>query len=476
MEGAENRIEQTSTPKSLAEMVKVKISRDKMEATMELFLEGDVRITYEELRGILEENRITYGLDEELLREVAANPYLFVSEPLVIARGTPPIPGKDGQIEFLVQSSGKKGPQEREDGSVDFYNVLQLLNVKKGQLLAKKIPPVKGTPGRNVSGDEVPAKEGKEARFQIGKNVLLDQEKKHAYAATEGQVSITENGKLNVLSVFEVKGDVDFSVGNIDFVGNVVVHGNVHPGFTIKAGGDIRIAGSVESATLQANGSIEIRGGIIGHHKGTVTAGVDVKAGFIQNAIVEAENDIVVSQVIMHSQVSAGHDVICKATKGLIVGGTIRAGEKVIAKIIGNAINTTTIIEVGANPALRDELQQLKKDIKQLTESVEKSDQGLRFLDQLALQGKLTPEKRAMQIKFTNAKLLAEKKLSQAKAKKSEIEEKLDGMEKARVECQGVIYSGTKLVFGNAIRFIKENHSKVVFLLAEDGQITSTLL
>jgi uncharacterized protein (DUF342 family) len=476
MEESENRVEQTSTPKSLAEMVKVKISRDKMEATMELFLEGDVRITYEELRGILEKNGITYGLDEELLREVAASPYLFVSEPLVIARGTPPIPGKDGRIELLVQSSGKKGPQEREDGSVDFYNVLQLLNVEKGQLLAKKIPPVKGTPGMNVSGDEVPAKEGKEARFQIGKNVLLDQEKTHAYAATEGQVSITENGKLNVLSVFEVKGDVDFSVGNIDFVGSVVVHGNVHPGFTIKAGGDIRIAGSVESATLQANGSIEIRGGIIGHHKGTVTAGVDVKAGFIQNAVVKAENDIIVSQVIMHSQVSAGHDVICKATKGLIVGGAVRAGEKVIAKIIGNAINTMTIIEVGANPALRDELQQLKKEIKQLTESIEKSDQGLRFLDQLALQGKLTPEKRAMQIKFTNAKLLAEKKLSQAKAKKNEIEEKLDGMEKARVECQGVIYSGTKLVFGKAIRFIKENHSKAAFLLAEDGQITSTLL
>jgi uncharacterized protein (DUF342 family) len=476
MEESENKVEQTSTPKSLAEMVKVKISRDKMEATMELALEGDVRVTYEELRGILEQNRITHGLDEELLREVAASPYLFVNEPLVIARGTPPIPGKDGQIEFLVQSSEKKGPQEREDGSVDFYNVLQLLNVEKGQLLAKKIPPVKGTPGRNVSGEEVPAKEGKEARFQVGKNVLLDQEKKHAYAAMEGQVSITENGKLNVLSVFEVKGDVDFSVGNIDFVGSVVVHGNVHPGFTIKAGGDIRIAGSVESATLQARGSIEIRGGIIGHHKGTITAGVDVKAGFIQNAIVKAENDIIVSQMIMHSQVSAGHDVICKATKGLIVGGTVQAGEKVIAKIIGNAINTMTTIEVGANPALRGELQQLKKDIKQFAESIEKSDQGLRFLDQLALQGKLTPEKRAMQIKFTNAKLLAEKKLSQAKAKKNEIEEKLNGLEKARVECLGVIYSGTKLVFGNAIRFVKENHSKVAFILAEDGQIASTLL
>jgi uncharacterized protein (DUF342 family) len=476
MEGSENKVEQDATPKTLADVVKIRIAKDKMKATMELFLEEEIRFTYDELLAIVHQNNITFGIDEELLRQVAISPYIYINETLTIAQGTPPIAGNDGYIEFLVQSSGKSGPQEREDGSVDYYSILRLLNVTKGQLLAKKIPPTSGQPGTNVSGEVVVAKDGKEARFQIGKNVLLDQEKTNAYAAVDGQVSITENGKINVLSVFEVKGDVDFSVGNIDFIGNVVVNGNVHPGFTIKAGGDIRIAGSVESATLDAKGTIEIRGGIIGHYKGTVHAGVDIKTGFIQNAVVKAENDVIVSQTIMHSNVSAGRDVICKATKGLIVGGTIQAGEKVVSKIIGNITNTPTTIEVGANPKLREELALLKKEMKEQAESIQKSDQGLRFIDQLTMQGKVTADKRAMQIKFTNAKLLAEKKYNQAKARVNEIEEKLNGIEKARVECWEIMYSGAKLVFGNAVRFIKENHSRAAFVLGEDGHITSTLL
>ncbi|WP_146808946.1 MULTISPECIES: DUF342 domain-containing protein [Aneurinibacillus] len=476
MEGSENKVEQGASTKTLADMVKVQIAKDKMQATMELRLEGDVRVTYEDLLAIINQNRVIFGIDENLLREVAISPYMYSNEVLVIAQGVPPTAGKDGYIEFVVRPSEKKGPKEREDGSVDYYSLLQLVNVTKGQLLARKVPPTKGQPGTGVSGEVIQAKDGKEARFQIGKNVLLDQEKNNAYAAVDGQVSITANGKINVLSVYEVKGDVDFGVGNIDFIGNVVVNGNVHPGFTIKAGGDIRIAGSVESATLEAKGTIEIRGGIIGHHKGTIHADVDVKAGFIQNATVKAENDIIVSQTIMHSNVSAGRDVICKATKGLIVGGTVQAGEKVVAKIIGNMTNTPTNIEVGANPRLREELQALKKEIKEYTESIKKSDQGLRFLDQLALQGKLTPDKRALQIKFTNAKLLAEKKYSHAKEKIEEIEEKVGGMEKARVEVLSVMYSGTKLVFGNAVRFIKENHNRTAFILGEDGHITTTPL
>lgn len=476
MEESERKTEQASPLKTLADIVKIRITKDKMQATMELLFEEEIKVTREELTDIINENGVIFGIDEELLHEVVMNPFMFAKEPLLIAEGTPPVAGRAGYIEYAVRPSEKKGPKEREDGSVDYYSILQLLNVAKGQLLAKKIPPTKGQPGKNVSGEVVAAKDGKEAHFQIGKNVLLDQEKNNVYAAIDGQVSITEKGKINVFSVFEVKEDVDFSVGNIDFIGNVVIHGNVHPGFSIKAGGNIRIAGSVESATLEAKGTIEIRGGIIGQHKGSVQAGVDVKTGFIQSAVVKAENDIIVSQVIMHSQVSAGRDIICRATKGLIVGGTVQAGEKVVAKIIGNMTNTPTTIEVGANPKLRDELNKLKAELKEHVDSLEKSDQGLRFIDQLAIQGKLTADKRAMQIKFTNTKLLAEKKHAQARERIQEIEQKINAMEKARVECWNVMYSGTKLVFGNAIRFIKENYSKAAFVLDEDGHITSTLL
>lgn len=476
MEDFENKEKETSPPKTFADVAKVQIAKDKLTAVMEFEIEAGMAFTYEEIVSVLAKNKVRFGLDEEQLRKIAENPRSYSHEKLTIAHGIAPVHGIDGKIEYMIRSSEKKGPQEREDGSVDYYNLITLLNVSKGQLLAKKIPATKGTAGKSVTGDEIAAKDGKEARYQIGKNVLLDQEKVHAYAAIDGQVSVTDKGKLNVLSVYEVKGDLDFSVGNIDFIGNVVVRGNVHPGFAIKAGGDIRIAGSVESATLEAGGTIEIAQGVIGQQRGYIKAGNDVKTGFIQDAVVTAENDVIVSQVIMHSNVSAGHHVICRNTKGLIVGGTIKAGESVMAKIIGNVTNTPTSIEVGAKPHLREELQNLKKDVKEHMAALKKAEQGLSFLDQLAMKSSLTADKKALQIKFTNSKLLAEKKLSQSRGRIREIEEMLSGMESARVECSGMMYSGTKLVFGNVVRFIKENYSRSAFYLGEDGQVTSTIL
>jgi uncharacterized protein (DUF342 family) len=143
MEGSEHKVEQDAPKKTLTDMVRIRITKDKMQATMELVLDEEILFTYEELLHIVNENRVTFGIDEEMLRQVAASPYLFINETLVIAKGVPSVPGQDGRIELVVRPSEKKGPQEREDGSVDYYEVLHLLNVVKGQLLAKKIPPIK---------------------------------------------------------------------------------------------------------------------------------------------------------------------------------------------------------------------------------------------------------------------------------------------------------------------------------------------
>ena len=45
------------------------------------------------------------------------------------------------------------------------------------------------------------------------------------YAAIDGLVTKTDKDKLNVFPVYEVNGDVDYNIGNIDFVGTVVIRG-----------------------------------------------------------------------------------------------------------------------------------------------------------------------------------------------------------------------------------------------------------
>ena len=52
----------------------------------------------------------------------------------------------------------------------------------------------------------------------------------------DGQASLINN-KVTVNQTYEVPHNVDHSIGNIDFVGNVVVKGNILTGFSIKQEG-----------------------------------------------------------------------------------------------------------------------------------------------------------------------------------------------------------------------------------------------
>src|SRR5437762_91037 len=59
-------------------------------------------------------------------------------------------------------------------------------------------------------------------------------------------------GKLTVSKLYEVDGNVDFKVGNVDFDGRVTIKGDVLPGFNVKATGDVAITGMVENASIEA--------------------------------------------------------------------------------------------------------------------------------------------------------------------------------------------------------------------------------
>lgn len=459
--------------------LEVIISEDKLEAKILLQAEhGDIHISEGELRDALSLHGIRYGILEEAIQQLAENPEQFINMPLAVAMGIPPVPGTDARIEYAFHESSEHiRPKEMEDGRVDYYSVTRIANVTRGQLLAQKIPPAEGTPGIAVTGEQVACKQGKEVAIKAGKNVVLNQDRTLLYAAIDGQVSFTDNDKVNVFPVFEVQGDVDFGVGNIDFVGTVVVRGSVPTGFRIKASGDIRILGSVEGAELEAGGSVEIKSGIVAQDKGHVIAGQNVITSFIQNGNVTAGKDVTVSQSIMFSHVKAGKNVLCNGPKGIIIGGTIQAGEKIVARVFGNSSATPTVLEVGVKPELRAEITEITKELQATYENMRKTDQGLSVLDQiLHVSGELPPEKKILQVKLTNTRLILEKECKRLEARKKEVEEQLVGDSPAMIEVNSMMFPGIKLVFGRMVRFIKQEFSRTRFVVL-DGEIrTATLI
>lgn len=452
--------------------INIEISADKLTALLNFHYISD-QVSYEvaDLDEYIRSKGIVHGILYDNLRLIAKDPLVYMKKKIEIAKGTPPGKGIDGKVDFVSKISNKIVVDETDESeTIDFKQISKLDNVNRGQLIAQLIAPSYGTAGISVTDDPISATLGKSARFKVGKNVVQNGEGNALYAAIDGLISITDQERINVFPVFEVNGDVDYRVGNIDFVGTVVIRGNVLTGFKVKAVGDIRVIGGVEGADLESEGSIEITSGIMASGKGQVKAKNNIKCSFIQDATLIAGNDIIISQSIMHSTVRAGHSVECSSSKGLIVGGTIQAGEGVSARTIGNSMSTNTVIEVGVNPTLREEQVQLRHGMKEYTENLDRTEKALVILDQMAAAGKLTPDRLAMRQKLINTKQQTVTSITEFKDSLLEIEKQLENSEKASVSVKNTVYGGVKIVIGRYTRYIKDSTSNIIFKY-EDGEI-----
>ncbi len=458
----------------LSQYINITFSEDKGIAYLQFSKKDEnFSCTIEDLESFLHSHNIRNGIQRDIVQRISTNPEEYFFNRVPIAIGQPAVNGIDGRVVLTVDLEEDRKPLEMADGKVDYKDLVRLHNVLKGQIIAKIIPPQPGKNGTMVTGEELPFRPGKEAHFKVGKNVLVDQEETAMYAAIDGLVTLTDKGKINVFPVYEVNGDVDYSTGNIDFVGTVVIRGNVLTGFTVKSAGDIRVVGGVEGADLISGGSIEITGGIIGYNKGLVSAGKNVKVSFIQDGNVVAGEDVIVSQSVMHSNIRAGRDVLCNGAKGLIVGGVVQAGERVVARTIGNTMSTATAIEVGVVPELRNEINELRQELRHLLENEDKTNKALYLLNQLANNGQLSPDKVALRVKLNATKQSHMREEKKIKERILEIEKMLEDTGRARVEVIKTIYGGSKIVIGRYTRFVKDPTERVTFIYSE-GDITIT--
>ncbi|TCS82965.1 DUF342 domain-containing protein [Tepidibacillus fermentans] len=462
----------------LNEIVKVKIDQSDMVAI--LSIREDERLNEEIplhlMIELLKQQQIIYGIDEQLLSLICKHPLSYSEKQIEIAKGLKPIHGENAKIKWVIlEEKERNKPKVVEGDRVDYYSVNTIINVKKGELIAQKIPATKGEEGKTVRGKTIPAKPGKDLSFKIGKNVVLNETKDSIYASVDGQVVIDD--KVQVLPIYEVKGDVDFSVGNIDFVGTVIVSGNVLDGFKIHALDDIKIFGYVEGAELiSKRGNIEIQQGVIGYQRSTIRAAKSVKALYIMDATVYAGENVHISQSIMRSEIIAGKEVICLGTKGLIVGGQTNAGTKVIASIIGNHLATPTSIEVGINPMLREELRELQEKKRENFQLFDKIEKAIHFINRLQrTMGDLPPNKQSLLTELLNQKSLIEKRMKELDLREKTIEINMNMNDQSSIEVQNVIYPGVKLVIGKQRKFIKDVHKCVKFIF-EEGEIVSRQL
>jgi hypothetical protein len=238
-------------------------------ATRKLQLAVDEReerlptLTLNELLQELSRLGINYGIDWEACSRGVTS---CVEEEIVIARGIPAIPGKDGWVELLFSSDPKVAVLTDEEEAVDFRKRYVFTSVTEGEILAVKHSPELGLSGTGVQGDVIVPPPPKEINLSAGEGVVLTKDGERAIATRAGR-PVAYHGhnlvRVSVLLELVYSGDVGLSSGNIAFKGDVVIAGNVDEGIAVEAGGNVRIGGLVSGVRIQATGSILIKGNIL---------------------------------------------------------------------------------------------------------------------------------------------------------------------------------------------------------------------
>lgn len=416
---------------------------------------------------------VKYGVAEDTIAEFLKNRQY--EETLVIAEATMQVEGSDAVITFFFNTDLTQKPKVNEDGSVDFHHLDVISSVSAGDLLAELTPAVQGKPGIDVCGGLLRPVKVKQKILRVGKNIKLSEDGLKAYSEVNGHATV-EGEQVFVSNMYEVPANVDTSTGDIEYEGNVLVHGNVLAGFSITAKGDIVVEGVVEGANLRAGGHIILKRGIQGMDRGILKANGNVISRFIESATVEA-GGYVSADAIMHSNVSAKGDITVDGKKGFISGGNIRSGTVVSAKTIGSSMGTSTNIEVGIEPEIITEYHELGKEQETLKDEQEKNMQILIALAKRIKLGEKLPPDKLLQFKKANeAKDNMTKREEEITERMKVLKETIDSYEGGMVKVSSTAHPGVKLTISNAVYYLKTEISYCRFVKSQGDVKIETYL
>ena len=294
---------------------------------------------YDELSSLLRRYGVAFGVQEDVVQQMAAQRMFDKSVNVAVGRAA--VPGIAGQLEFLFDVGGSGKPRERADGGVDHRDLSFAVNVTSGTKLVRRIPPVAGKPGTDIFGRPIAVSPPPDVVLRGGSGTIVSSEDENVLlAAIDGAVCIDRYGVVEVSQTRTVHGDVDYATGNIVFSGDLTITGTVRAGFSVTATGDLVVAGSMEDGAARSSSSIEITGGAAGSGKGEIVAQGSVRVQYAENFKISAGGDIVVAEDVIHCRLQARKGIFARS----IVGGEVQVGALLESETIGNSAEARTVV------------------------------------------------------------------------------------------------------------------------------------
>jgi len=434
----------------------VKASEDLL--SLELAVPKDNKISREDIRKGVKDVKNKFGISFGLLSFPEKNG----DNAWIIAKGRAPEDGEDAKILILGQDFHK------ERGVIDNKGGLHIINVKKGEIVAKKEPPTPGTPGKDILGREIPAQPGKWVPFQLGQGVEISENDQELVAVWDGKLEIWPDGTINVLNEWTIDDSVGPATGNIEFWGRkLAVTGSVLGGFIIKVKGRLHVEGGVEDGAVVSTKGDLVVNGIVRSKNTKVFVGGDLFCRAIEYAQIHVRGDLEVEEYVLDSKCDIGGHFFSVDGKGLVVGGTLRVGRSIAVKVLGTGANVPTRIFAGFDPDVRKGFEKAAATIETLAQKIEKVKSGLAAISKMEESGKLSAKHGIIKEKLEETLSALLEETDKEREKMVRLQKELGQMQAAVIQVLERAHANTILGVYNASICLKQDVSSSKFTFSK---------
>lgn len=448
---------EASKPSS-ASKTTVSISEDSMSAALSLAPPQDMPYTVESLVTLLGEHNIKQGINLASLQRIIRKE--IYNEAVVVARGKDAVNGTDGFFTFHFNTEqNDHRPTILPDGSVDYFNNASYEFAKEEQLLAEYTPATPGEYGYTVTGKLIIPNRGKDLAVLRGRGFRITEDKKKYFATCNGQIQY-ENNKISIINCLSITKDLDISVGNINFDGNVEIMGNIIPNMIVRATGYVKVNGYVEAASIYAGGDVVLAKGIQGGGVSYIEAGGDVFAPFFESTTIKCKGCLN-SNHILNCDVTAEDSVLLSGKRGLILGGITRALRYIDATAAGNKAELPTKLILGVDSEIIKKYGDTMQSIAKVKLEIAALKKNLVIFEEQHQTEHYTYKMLQKAIK------LKEHDLESLTDELNECNRVIEIASYACVGLRGTVYPGTSIFINAEKHQVKEEQHQVTFRLRD---------
>lgn len=447
----------------------VSISDDKMSVSLILSKpEKNEEYTVLDLLNLLESQGVKHGIKRELLQLILQQKLYY--EEYIVAEGKEKVDGQDGKYEFYFDTDKKPKPTINKDGSIDYKNIQCFVPIKKGDLIAKYYEATAGTMGFTVTGELLKPKKGKEKPMLKGKGFIYNSMKTEYRAQLSGKIELKQKNIIYITNVFFVPHNVDLSIGNINFDGDVFINGDIFTGFQVQATGSIFVEGCVEACTIKAGKDVILKHGMQGAEKGIVEAGRDIMGKFFEAAKIKCKGNFS-ANAIVNCILEADGTIEVVGRFGAIVGGNIYGRLGIKATQIGNISGIKTVIQTGASKKHRKQFLETYDKIKETQEKINLYDYILTVYQKRKEIGVIAQtDMDDKKEKIDKSKEEAIKNLSQYETEKVTLKRIIEQGEKSTIRVKRTIFNGTDLSINDKHKIATRDYENISVYL-KNGSI-----